>query len=186
MGNRMTSSTPVCTVHELEEILWANGMSYSRRLNSVDLVYKDIFIGGEFIAKDKARLKQLGITHIINCAQGTGHAFLVDTDQEYYEDVNIKFLGLPVCDTHMANIKQHFETAARFMDDALQKGEGRVLVHCYQGISRSATIVIAYLMLRHGMTAQDATRTVRERRDISPNSGFLQQLCTLHRKLHRK
>lgn len=36
-----------------------------------------------------------------------------------------------------------------YIDAALQSG-GRILVHCSQGVSRSATIVIAYIMWRSG------------------------------------
>ncbi len=60
---------------------------------------------------------------------------------------------------------------------------GKVMVNCVQGASRSATIVLAFLMLKCHMTAQDATRKVREHREISPNDGFLQQLCDLNDKL---
>ena len=44
----------------------------------------------------------------------------------------------------------------RFMKNAFATG-GRVLVHCYAGISRSATTVIAYLMKEHGLTLNAAT-----------------------------
>ncbi len=61
---------------------------------------------------------------------------------------------------------------------------GKVLVHCREGVSRSATLVVAYLMLKEGMTVQDAIRTVRESREICPNEGFLQQLCDFDKELH--
>ena len=61
---------------------------------------------------------------------------------------------------------------------------GKVLIHCMMGFSRSATIAIAYLMIRRGMTAQEATRTVRAKRKIGPNDGFLKQLCELNKELH--
>ncbi len=57
------------------------------------------------------------------------------------------------------------------------------MVNCVQGVSRSATIVLAFLMLKRHMTAQDAMRKVRENREVSPNDGFLQQLCDLNDKL---
>lgn len=54
------------------------------------------------------------------------------------------------------------------------------------GISRSATCAITYLMIYRKMTAADAIRTCRLRRDIRPNDGFLQQLADLCNELRRE
>lgn len=54
------------------------------------------------------------------------------------------------------------------------------------GISRSSTCAIAYLMIYRKMSAADAIRTVRLRRDIRPNDGFLQQLADLCNELRRE
>ena len=62
---------------------------------------------------------------------------------------------------------------------------GKVFVHCVQGMSRSATLVLAYLMVKCHMTVQDATRLVRSKREIFPNPAFLQQLCDLNEKLKK-
>jgi atypical dual specificity phosphatase len=56
-------------------------------------------------------------------------------------------------------------------------GENRVLVHCFAGMSRSATIVIAYLLATTPMTVGEATEFVRSKRSvIRPNYGFIEQL----------
>lgn len=62
---------------------------------------------------------------------------------------------------------------------------GRVLVHCAMGVSRSATVVLAFLMIYENMTLVDAIQTVQAHRDICPNSGFLSQLQVLDSRLRR-
>ena len=57
------------------------------------------------------------------------------------------------------------------------EGGGQVLVHCFAGVSRSASVVIAYLMRYHNMTYSQACAHVRDRRPwINPNPGFVNQL----------
>ncbi len=85
-----------------------------------------------------------------------------------------------------ANLKQHFQTCIKFIKDAIAEG-GTVLVHCYAGVSRSTTIVIAYLMQEHGMAYLDAMQHVRKCRwFINPNDGFKRQLQQFSRELAAK
>ena len=57
-----------------------------------------------------------------------------------------------------------------------------VLVHCVGGVSRSSTIVIAYLMLKHGYSLNDAYDFVKAKKsNISPNFNFMQQLLDFER-----
>lgn len=51
------------------------------------------------------------------------------------------------------------------------------------GVSRSAAIVMAFLMLRRGLSAPEAVRAVRRRRDVWPNAGFLAKLAHLNNYL---
>jgi len=55
-----------------------------------------------------------------------------------------------------------------------------VLVHCHAGVSRSATICLAYLITCHSVSLTDAFRYVKHRRNvISPNFSFMGQLQKL-------
>ena len=57
-------------------------------------------------------------------------------------------------------------------------------MHCVQGLSRSASLVVAFLMMRRSMTVTDAFAHVRQKRAVFPNDGFLKQLCLLNNELH--
>lgn len=61
---------------------------------------------------------------------------------------------------------------------------GKVLVHCAMGLSRSSSLVLAYLMIHEDMTLVEAIKAVAQHRNICPNSGFLEQLRELDKKLH--
>lgn len=78
---------------------------------------------------------------------------------------------------------KHFPTTNQFLDGGIEEG-GAVLVHCAMGISRSATVVCAYLMYKNGITSQQALEMVREGRPFAdPNDSFLEQLNTYGRML---
>ena len=69
-------------------------------------------------------------------------------------------------------------------EEAHQAGMG-LLIHCQAGVSRSATIVIAYLMKHTWMTMTDAYKFVKARRAIiSPNLNFMGQLLEFEEDLN--
>lgn len=68
--------------------------------------------------------------------------------------------------------------------DSVRDASGRVLVHCQAGISRSATICLAYLMKRKRVRLDEAFEFVRRRRSIiSPNFSFMGQLLQFESQL---
>lgn len=87
-------------------------------------------------------------------------------------------------------INKHFKEASDFIARAVgtkktgQRG-GRVFVHCVAGISRSATLIIAYLMTYQDINLTDAVRMLRTKRKICPNLGFQQQLIDYAAKIDR-
>ena len=75
-----------------------------------------------------------------------------------------------------------FEKCFTFIDRALDQGDG-VLVHCHAGLSRSATIVVMYLMRKYSLTRDEALQRLQSKRlrsDIRINDGFLHQLELFH------
>ncbi|XP_051965130.1 dual specificity protein phosphatase 26-like isoform X2 [Xyrauchen texanus] len=102
---------------------------------------------------------------------------------EIYEGMGITYLGIEAQDSPTFDMSANFNIGAQFIHTALKEG-GKILVHCHVGVSRSATVVLAYLMLKHNMTLVEAINTVKEGRGIIPNRGFLRQLIDLHIKLY--
>ena len=74
------------------------------------------------------------------------------------------------------DLLSYFPTSNAFIEDGMAK-DGAVLVHCYRGRSRSATVVVAFLMQKHGYSAERALAKVRSKREIiQPHESFLAQL----------
>ncbi|XP_014845523.1 PREDICTED: inactive dual specificity phosphatase 27 [Poecilia mexicana] len=140
--------------------------------NPVDEVWPNIHIAEKSVAVNKARLKRMGITHILNTAHGTG----VYTSQAFYADMNIQYRGIELDDFPDADIAEHFRPTAEFLDEALLTHKGKVLVVSMMGISRSAILVASYLMIFQNMTIMEALTAIRKKRAINPNEGFLKQL----------
>jgi len=89
-------------------------------------------------------------------------------------------------DSENANISRYFEEVCEFIEKARQENKN-CLVHCAAGISRSSTLVIAYLMKHQKMNLKEAYGHTREQRSIiEPNSGFAKQLMELELKLFGK
>ena len=123
-----------------------------------------IYLGDIEGAANRDLLKRKGITHIVNLSYN---------DNFYPAD--FKYLKIDIEDEDNVNIYQYFAPTKAFIDKALSDKKSKVFVHCMAGISRSVTIVVAYLM--NEMTYREALAYVRSKRSIAnPNPGFIRQL----------
>uniref|UniRef100_A0A3P8WGU5 Dual specificity protein phosphatase n=1 Tax=Cynoglossus semilaevis TaxID=244447 RepID=A0A3P8WGU5_CYNSE len=173
------------TVQQLNELLSNGSGFYSLPTQHFNEVYPRIYIGNAFVAQNTMRLQKLGVTHVLNVAEGTSFMH-VNTSVDFYTGTGITYHGIQANDTEQFNLSAFFEEGADFIERALAHNNGKVYVHCREGYSRSPTMVIAFLMLRHKMDARQAVATVRHKREIGPNDGFLRQLCQLNDKLAKE
>uniref|UniRef100_A0A8C7TC00 Dual specificity protein phosphatase n=1 Tax=Oncorhynchus mykiss TaxID=8022 RepID=A0A8C7TC00_ONCMY len=125
---------------------------------------------------------KLGITHVLNAAHGRQHCLGSHT----FYGSTVDYHGVPADDSPSFDISLYFYSSADYIQDALNTADGRILVHCAVGVSRSASLVLAYLMIHHHYSLLDAITKVKEHRWIFPNTGFLKQLRALDKKLHTK
>ncbi|CAF1290280.1 unnamed protein product [Adineta steineri] len=129
-------------------------------------VIDGLYIGSQDAASNLPCLNECKITHILNVATGIQNAF-----PHQYNYLDIELLDVPE-----TNISKVFTQTNKFIEQALAD-HGCVLVHCNAGISRSASIVLAYLIGIHRMQYEEAYQLLKKARvNIRPNDGFVRQL----------
>ena len=148
---------------------------YSKHLS--EIIPNFLYISSYNATKNKALLEKNKITHIINCA--------ADFCENVFESENkYTYLSFYLKDHVLENIECIFYECIKFIDNVKEKG-GRVLVHCIQGISRSVTLVMAYLIYKNKITYDKAFNIVQSKREISsPNFGFSIQLQNFYLRLY--
>jgi len=143
---------------------------------SYSLVAPYVYIGDKRMAKDKELMQTLGITHIVNVTKDI---------RNYFDIPPFKYLKCPCDDTDVAMLNDHFDKAADFIAEGVSEGHA-VLVHCQQGVSRSTSIVLAYLIKKQNLTLKEAYTKVRAARpEAKPKQNFLSQLIAFEQKIAR-
>lgn len=162
---------------------WGKVISYAQPvINSVwgsnfeiNEIVPGVFISDFSSACETDKLKDMGITHIVTAISGVN---------EMYPDL-FKYHTIDICDRKYYDIKKHFNSCAEFIDDAI-KQNGKVLVHCLKGASRSAAIVAAYLISKKNYTCAFALGIMKEKRKVvNPNDGFVQQLMEYEQETNK-
>ncbi|KAK2491821.1 hypothetical protein MC885_014410 [Smutsia gigantea] len=116
-------------------------------------------------ARDAEQLSKNKVTHILS---------VHDSARPMLEGV--KYLCILAADSPSQNLTRHFKESIKFIHECRLRGEG-CLVHCLAGVSRSVTLVIAYIMTVTDFGWEDALHTVRAGRSCAnPNLGFQRQL----------
>lgn len=137
-------------------------------------ILPNLFLGGLPDAKRASRsLEPRKITHVLNVAAEIVPAKIKPEIAHLFKEYHT--LGVED-DDPTGDITPILDPAVEWIDETLAGG-GTVLVHCMAGISRSACVVMAYLVAKKGYTLTKAFHFVVFRRDcVQPFGRFLQQL----------
>jgi predicted protein tyrosine phosphatase len=143
-------------------------------------VVPGLYLGGATAAVGSHAREQLLKNNIVAIVNATSSASGVANE---FADV-CTYHNVDVEDTPETNLSTVLRGAIDFIHEHLdEKQRGAVLVHCMVGSSRSATIVIAYLMCHRRMSLLEAFSLVISRRSVvDPNDGFRCQLMDLEKK----
>ena len=140
--------------------------------NQIAQINDHLFLSSAGAIKSE-RVRTLGITSIINCTMEIPNLKLP----------NLECIQIHVEDTPSSRLGMYFDRCADKIHQVSKHG-GKTLVHCVAGVSRSASLCIAYLMKYQRMTLEQAYHHVKKRRPVvHPNVGFWKQLIDYERRL---
>jgi protein-tyrosine phosphatase len=145
----------------------------SKPSGHIDRIIDNIFLGNWTDSMDERKLKHNNIKCILTLNKNNVHT---EANRNMFTGLGVSYKYVQIQDSLDANILPHIDSSIRF----LKKCDGNVLVHCSAGISRSVSIVVAYLMKEKNVSYDNAIDYIRKRLPIAnPNYSFVKQLKTL-------
>jgi len=126
-----------------------------------------IYLGNAFNARDYYNLESKNIGLILNCTEEIPN---------YFEDF-FEYKKIDIDDVNNANISPYLDEYADLIHNYIKNNDKNILVHCFMGSSRSATIVLAYLIKYQKFTPEKSLEYIKNLRDVvNPNISFYNQL----------
>lgn len=137
-----------------------------------DMVVDHVALGSLRTVQNMAAVSQLGVTHVLTCGRNLKTPKFPPP---------IKQLVLDVDDNDEQDMNPYFLKAIEFIEECVAQ-KGLCIVHCFAGVSRSATVVVAYLMMSQHVTFAQALDFVQQHRPAAnPNPNFRRQLVEFER-----
>uniref|UniRef100_A0A1Q3EZW5 protein-serine/threonine phosphatase n=2 Tax=Culex tarsalis TaxID=7177 RepID=A0A1Q3EZW5_CULTA len=131
-------------------------------------IFDHVYLGSEWNASNLEELQRNGVRHILNVTREIDNFFPGMFD----------YFNVRVYDDEKTDLLKHWDNTFKYISRAKMEGS-KVLVHCKMGISRSASVVIAYAMKANNWDFDQALRHVKLKRTcIKPNKNFIAQLET--------
>lgn len=168
-----TSAGPTLTIASPTSANPFSPTPHTQSARNVSEIVPGLFISDLAFAENPSLLSSYRITHVLSTLPGT-----IFCPPPTLLPAQPRRLQIRVDDLPFAELAAHLPTTTAFIRDALSASDNaRVLVHCGEGISRSVSVVAAYLMAAYGWTPMEAIQYVKSKRRVAePNFGFVRQL----------
>lgn len=147
-------------------------------------IIDNIYIGNVYDAHNIDRLNELNIKNVISAVTGFDNIY----------DDSFNHLSLNLIDNENQDIIHYFEITNHYLDNIIsknisssnEKNKHKILIHCICGVSRSVTILLAYIIKKYNYTPKYALKLVQKKRDIAnPNDNFMKQLWTYYENINK-
>ena len=147
---------------------------------SASNIIDNIYIGNVYDAHNINKLNELNIKNVISAVTGFDNIY----------DDTFNHLSLNLIDNNDQDIIHYFEITNLFIDNIVSKNisssnqQNKILIHCICGVSRSVTILLAYIIKKYNYTPKYALKLVQKKRNIAnPNPNFMKQLWTYYHNI---
>lgn len=125
-----------------------------------------IYLGNAYNAADYYYLKQFGITGIVNACNEISN---------YFED-DFKYFKIDILDINNSSIYNFFDPFIKFVEKILEE-DGKIMIHCFMGSSRSAILVVLYLIKFKSFNIEDSIEFITEKRNrVNINVTYVKEL----------
>ena len=153
---------------EIERIYQKNKITeYLTFFGSPTEVHPRIFLGSACNAACFNTLKHHNIRFIINVSSEISNYY-----PNYFEYYQIK-----IKDNNNESMYEYFDESFQKIENFLNDNEGNILIHCFMGASRSATVVAKYISKKTGRDIISIIKEMKERRNVvNPTQQFLTDL----------
>jgi len=148
-------------------------LMFAKDNDNINHIIDNVYLGDS--SHDEEELINLGISYVFNI-----------TPNIYREYKRLIEIRIPINDIYEQNIMDIFPEVVKHIKE-INDENIKIYVHCHAGISRSASLVILYIMMYHNKNFEEAFKFVREKRlCIQPNPSFAEQLKIMYTKLTSK
>ena len=145
-------------------------------------IIDNIYLGNGYNASNYSVIRDYKIKYIINVTKEIPN---------YYEynivsnnnlnciptNLDIKYFTIPIFDDDKEHIRLYISNVLEFIEEAQSNNDGNILIHCYMGSSRSASITLAYLIYKYNFTLNNGLKYLKKKRDIiNININFINDI----------
>ena len=153
-------------ISSIEQMKWF----YGEPTHIID----NLYIGSAFNAANKYILDKYNIKYIIN----------VTEDISNYYPNDIHYVNYKLKDNNKESIIKYFKHSYKKIKEFQKRNDGNILIHCFMGASRSATILAYYVMLKENKSPMEAYHSLRSKRHIvNPTKLLCKELKKSHKNI---
>lgn len=131
-------------------------------------IFPGIYLGSANNAANWETLTEFNIKYIVNVSLEISN---------YHEGYGITYYRIPIRDNNMESIQGYFKESFEKIDEFKNAKNGNILIHCFMGASRSATIAANYIAKKTETDITDVIDNLKKRRPIvNPTQQFVRDL----------